>query len=254
MTTPFHKYLVNDVLPKYEVSAQDTQTLQTIRQKVWEEDVKDIHQYKPRYYYGGSYAKNTMIKGSHDLDLVIYFPKNITNPIKELVEYVKKKLDEKHNVKYYGVALQIKVLRFDVDIVVGKAQDDTFEFADLYDNKKGEVKRSSLVTHIDFIESLQPIVRLMKIWRLHHGLNWHKLAMERSIVSVLKDKDTADYGECLKAIFLDIMSNIDTIKFIDPANSNNPIFVSGDERAKIKEVATKSYEYLAKNLFSDIIW
>lgn len=253
MANTFHKYLVNDVLPKYEVTPKVTATLQSIFQQVWNEDLQDTHQYNPRPYYGGSYAKDTMIKGSHDLDLVIYFPQNITNSVKEIAEYVKKRLSSKYGVYHHGVALQIKIQGFDVDIVVGKAQDDTFEFADVYNSKDDKVMRSSLVTHIKFIENLQPIVRLMKIWRLHHGLNWHKLAMERSIVGALQNKDLSDYGECLKAIFLDIKSNIDAIKFIDPANSNNPIFVSDNERAKIKELATKSYDYLIANQFSAII-
>jgi hypothetical protein len=252
MTSMFHRYLVNDILPKYQVSQTEIDGLRQLFDEIWTNEMKDIHQYNPRYYYSGSYAKGTMIKSSFDLDIVIYFAKTYTNPTKELVEYVKKLLS-KYNPVNYGVALQIKKNGYDVDIVVGKAIDDEFKFATLYNTKDNKEMRASLITHIDLVNEVEQIIQLMKIWRLNHKLNWHKLAMEQTVVRVLQNKTKNNFGECLKEIFLDIKSNIDNVKFFDPANSNNPIFVSDNERKRIKDVATYCNNLLITNNFDRII-
>lgn len=253
MTTQFHKYLVNNILPKYQVPSNEIEDLQQVYNELWNNDLKDIHQYNPRHYYGGSYAKGTMIKGSYDLDLVIYFGSNFTNPTKELSYYVENLLNKKYNVTRYGVASQLKYRGYDVDIVVGKAKDETFQYATLWNSKDEIEMRSSLTLHVDNVADVEQIVRIFKIWRLNHKLNWHKLAMEQTIVRVLKDKRKTDFGDCFKEVLLDIKSNIDNVKFSDPANCNNPIFVNKNERNRIKEVAEKCYNLLTINNFDKVI-
>ena len=251
MTTEFHKYLVNNVLPKYTVPQNEIDILRQIYNDLWQNDLKEIHQHNPRHYYGGSYAKGTMIKGKYDLDFVIYFGSNFKNSPKELSEYVENVLKKKHEIKRYGVATQIIYKGCDIDVVVGKAQDDKYIYSTLWNSKDEKEMRASLTVHN--VAEVEHIVKIFKIWRLNHKLNWHKLAMEQAIVRVLKDKQKNDFGECFKEILLDIKSNIDNVKFLDPANCNNPIFVNDSERKRIKDIATECYNLLINNRFEQII-
>lgn len=253
MTTELHKYLINNVLPKYQVPQNEIDKLRQTYNDLWQIDLKEIHQYNPRHYFGGSYAKGTMIKGKYDLDFVIYFGSNFKNTPKELSEYVENVLKKKYNTLRYGVATQLSCNGFEIDVVVGKAQDEKFIYSTLWNSKDEKEMRASLTVHIDNVTEVEQVVKILKIWRLNHKLNWHKLAMEQAIVRVLKDKQKNDLGECFKEILLDIKSNIDSVKFLDPANCNNPIFVNDNERKRIKDVATECYNLLITNKYEQII-
>jgi Nucleotidyltransferase domain len=254
MTSAFHKYCVQ-LLDDYSVSEKDKKQFPKVFEAIWQE-LKPIHTYNPRRYLGGSYAKGTMIKGAFDLDIVIYFAKNSDKTPQLWVEMVENILKQQHSIqklKRYGVAIQFQYKGYEVDLVVGKAQDEQFEMVDLWNKKEAKNMRASLKLHVENVSDVEPILRLMKIWRLHHQLNWHKLAMEQTVVRVLKNKPKNDFGECLKLIFLDIKTNINTVKFLDPANSNNPLFVSPQERKAIKGVAEQSWTELSKHNFVKIM-
>ncbi len=249
--TELHKHCYN-VLKKYKIDDKELDKLPIVSEEIWHL-LKPIHALNPTKYFGGSYAKGTMINTSFDLDMLVYFPNSVSKSPQELVKLVESILNENLKTKRLGVAIQFSINGFDVDLIIGKYQDDKKEFVDLWNSITEKKMRSSLVVHINHVSEVEEIIKLMKIWRDKHKLNWHKLAMERSIVWALKDKPKNDFGECLKMIFLDIKSNIDTIDFLDPANSNNPIFVNDDERKRIKEIATQSYRDILEGKFSSIL-
>ena len=251
MTNTFHAHCIQ-VLDKYKVSADETQVLNQLFIEIWQE-LQPIHQHNPRKYYGGSYAKGTMIKGSYDLDIVIYFAKNNPHSVKQLAEFVEAILSKKHRITRMGVASQFTYKEHEVDVVVGKAQDEQFVFADLWNSKEQKVIRTSLVTHINNVAEVEQVIKLMKIWRQNNSLEWHKLAVEQTIVRVLKDKPKNNLGACLQEVFLDVKTNIDNVKFLDPANCNNPIFVSDYERKRIKEAATLAFDRIQKSDYKSVI-
>jgi hypothetical protein len=42
----------------------------------------------PRFYYGGSFGKRTMIRARYDMDLVVYWPHTSTTTIRDLYNSV----------------------------------------------------------------------------------------------------------------------------------------------------------------------
>jgi len=60
-------------------------------------------------------------------------------------------------------------------------------------------------------------------------------------------------GACLQEVFLDVKTNIDNVKFLDPANCNNPIFVSDAQRKQIKEAATLALDRIQKGDYKSVI-
>lgn len=252
MTSTFHAHCIQ-VLQKYQVPSNELQGVQQLFDEIWQE-LQPIHQYNPRPYYGGSYAKGTMIQGSYDLDMVIYFAKNHPDSPQQLAEYVAGILRKKHTITNNGVASQFRHRQYDVDVVVGKAQDDKFTYADLWNSKEQKVMRSSLTVHLENVAGVEQVIQLMKIWRKNNKLTWHKLAMEQTIVRALKDKPKNNLGDCLKEVFLDIKTNIDNVKFLDPANSNNPLFVSDTQRKQIKDAATVSYNEIISGNYAKVIF
>ncbi len=250
MTTPFHKYLVK-VLEECRLKQNELDKLNNIFNDIIQKHLQPIHQHKPTIYKGGSCAKRTLTKPSYDLDIVIYFPKTIKNSVEEIYNYVLDTLKKGHKIKAYGVAIQFEYKGIDIDVVPGKCIDDNF--ANLYNSKDDKKVRTSLKEHIGNVKDVRSMIKLMKIWRLNHSLNWHKLAMEQTVVKALENKSKNDFGICFETILLYIKSNILNVKFIDPANSNNPINVSSKERQKIQNTAIKCYKLLKEGLYKNII-
>jgi len=253
MTSQLHKYLVQ-VIENERISKDNIQLLRSTHNGLLEK-LQSIRQYNPRIYYAGSYAKGTMINSSFDLDIVIYFPHSINKSVKQIYDYVYNVLKEqKLIVKKLGVALRLPYESdFHIDIVPGKANDDTFEFATLYSNLNDKEMRGSLSVQIDNVKGLRNIIMLMKIWRENFKLTWHKLAMEQFVVNCLEGQTVQNFGVCFQMLLQDIKSNISTIKFFDPANSNNPIEVKIDEREMIRNAANISFNAIKNENYKQAI-
>src|SRR5690242_7990940 len=73
--------LVEQTLTKAEVDA-----LRGVRETI--EGQLSVLQGSPRFYYGGSFGKRTMIKARYDLDLVMYWPNTATYSIKGIYDAV----------------------------------------------------------------------------------------------------------------------------------------------------------------------
>src|SRR6185369_2289629 len=99
-----------------------------------------------RFYYGGSFAKRTAIAASFDLDVVIYFADG--RP-KEIYESVEARLRAAgHSVLRHNVALRLQYTPgWRVDVVPGRAHDDTFEYADLWAAERAAERQTSLKRH-----------------------------------------------------------------------------------------------------------
>jgi len=68
-----HEYLLR-ILEEQKMLARDLATLRKLRQEIEGVLGNEYSRNNPRFYYGGSYGKKTMIRESYDLDIVIYFP------------------------------------------------------------------------------------------------------------------------------------------------------------------------------------
>lgn len=82
----------------------------------------------PRFYYGGSFAKKTMIRDLFDLDIVIYWPYDCGQTLKQIFESVGRVL-RKHwrAVEPKTVAWKLPFEGgFHIDVVPGRAIDTSF--------------------------------------------------------------------------------------------------------------------------------
>jgi tRNA nucleotidyltransferase (CCA-adding enzyme) len=83
-----HEYLVS-VLDKQKMRTEDMNTLQRLRGQI-EDALRSVFGSSPRFYYGGSYGKDTLIRESFDLDIVMYFPSTETRTIGAfIVQFIK---------------------------------------------------------------------------------------------------------------------------------------------------------------------
>ncbi len=256
-----HPYLVS-VLEKQRMKDWNLDRLKSLRHQI-RSDLEPINQYNPRFYNGGSYGKKTMIREAFDLDLVIYFPRTDSRSLKDMYSSVYESLESAgYKMTPRRVALTLQPPNnpfpnkdFHVDVVTGKAQDDEFYYANIYDIPRDSPRRTSLKMHIDNVREVRDVIKLMKLWKRRHSLDWQTFAMEQTVVGALKNQDTRDLGQCLEKVLVYIKSSISNqLRLIDPANSNNSIEIPNQKRWKIEQAANRSFDALQKGDWESIVW
>lgn len=212
--------LINQRIPdnfKKEMDNDRTKIEQTINQ------IPDLS--SPTYYYGGSRGKKTMIKESYDLDLVIYFPATTKFSINEIYEYVTRYMGSS-NYDVYPKNVSIRVLKrsnYHIDLVPGKRIIGSESEAFLWKAKKNQRLKTSITTHIDTIKNFgrRDVIKLLKLWKVRNNIEFPSFILEQIIIRGLNDCLDLPLDEAIIHSLNYIAKNIETIRLVDPANSNN---------------------------------
>lgn len=248
-----HEYLIN-VLNSQKMETGDLNTLQRLRGEI-EGNLRNVHGSAPRFYYGGSYGKDTLIKDAFDLDIIMYFPSTDYRSLRDIFNSVHQSLlRANYIVKPKNVALRLPYDGgFHIDIVPGKAQDSSFQYATLYKSEENSTRQTSLKVHIDSVRksNAKEIIKLMKLWRLRFNLPWQSFALEQTVIRALDGKSKNDYGTAMWTVLEFIRDNIMNIRLVDPANTNNIIEVPQMVRQQLRNQAKNA---LAASNWSQIIW
>ena len=132
----------------------------------------------PRFYYGGSFGKHTMIRASYDLDLVMYWPHGTSYAISDLYNAVGQTLKRHWNaVNAKTVAWELPFQGgFHIDVVPGRALDHEYREANLFRTDTGTTLKTSLKRHIDVVRGSGRIdaIQLMKLWRYRKSVPFKK--------------------------------------------------------------------------------
>lgn len=195
-----------------------------------------------RFYYGGSFAKRTMLRSSFDLDIIVYVPSYERATLRDIFEGVHRRLvNAKFIVAPRTVALRLPYQGgFHIDVVPGKAQDGTFRYATLYKNSYPPSSlQTSLKVHIESIKDagLGEVVQLVKLWRSQRGIDCSTFALEiavqRAMFNVRRDDLAVAFSTVLEWLSRDFVQ----ARLVDPANSNNIIDVPPATRLAVATAA-----------------
>jgi len=74
------------ILREQTLSTTELNALRQLREQIQQQ--LSVLQGGPRFYYGGSFGKKTMIKALYDLDLVMYWPHTATYSISGIYQAV----------------------------------------------------------------------------------------------------------------------------------------------------------------------
>lgn len=250
-----HEYL--DGLLKRQVVSPETVAAMRVTRDSIESDLRKIIGSGPRFYYAGSYGKDTMLAVYHDLDIVVYYPTTTTLSLKEIYwqvhwtlaqsGYVAQKKDVAIRLPYQG--------GFVVDVVPGRAISGDFLYANLYRSEVDSWLQTSIKTHIDTVKrsGLRGTMRLMKLWNVRHSLGLRSFFIELLVARVLKDTQLKGYDKKLWALFEYIAANIESARIVDPANSNN-VISDHIPRLTKRQVAAQARVALQAPRWDQILW
>jgi len=254
MGTTGHQYLAS-LLVGQTLKDHELQPLRDARDTIEAWLRADIGS-APRVYYAGSYAKQTMLRASYDLDIVVYFPSSDPSNLGQLFTRVQRRLlAGKFVVIPRTVALRLPYEGgFHIDVVPGRAQDATFRYATLYKNTTPpSTLQTSLKVHIEAVKDagLSEIVRLAKLWRLRQGLELPTFPLEIAVARALEGKPRNDLEQALLGVLRFLANDFVHARIVDPANTNNIIELTDIAR---RLVAVRAQHCLARTKWSEIVW
>ncbi|MGE0541838.1 MAG: hypothetical protein AB7R89_16830 [Dehalococcoidia bacterium] len=175
-----HEYL-EQLLRDQTVSNETIEQMRITRDQI-ESIIRSVFGSTLRIYYAGSYGKSTMITAYHDLDIVVYFPSTNASTLKDIYWSVNNTLiSAGYIINQKDVSIRLPYQSgFYVDVVPGRALDETFEYANLYRSETDSRLQTSIKVHIETIRKsgLHGTMRLMKLWNVRHNLGVRSFALE----------------------------------------------------------------------------
>lgn len=203
----------------------------------------------PRFYYGGSYGKKTMIRERYDLDIVAYWPQDTKYTIKGIYDGVGTQLRTLFTyVNSKTVAWEIPFEGgFHVDVVPGRALDSIYWEANLHRTDTGTTLKTSLKTHIDTIKDSgrRDAIRLMKLWRERREVPFRKsFLLEIMTLNGCRSTSYEDLPSQVSAALVYIRDKIETVQIKDPANGNNSLSddIPSYDKTRIKMAAQSALD------------
>ncbi len=248
-----HDYLAS-VLTSQDLTTPQMKSLRDTRDEI-EGHLRGDVGWAPRFYYGGSFAKNTMLAASYDLDIILYFPHTETATLDQLFWRVQRRLASKYQVVPRTVALRLPYQGgLHMDVVPGRAQDANFRYATLYKNTSpSSTLQTSVKMHIDAVKGagLSEVVRLAKLWRLRWGLDVSTFALEIAVANAMHSVRRDDLGNAFWTVLESFAADFEEARFVDPANSNNIVQVPAGIRSA---VAARAQYCRAQKQWTSIVW
>ena len=208
--------------------------------------------WSPRFYYGGSYAKKTMIAAQFDLDVVVYFPAGTADGPRALYEAVERRLrGAGHAVLRHNVALRLQYTPgWHIDVVPGRALDESYEYANLWASEREATRQTSLKAHIAMArDGDRDVIRLLKLWRCRNAAPVGSFVLE---LAAERGRGTGTLAERFTRV-LRVLARLPEVRLVDPANSAN-VVTDDLEWARKAAIAEAAEQALGAGSWDRVVW
>ncbi len=116
----------------------------------------------------------------------------------------------------------------------------------IYRRKADSWTKTNINKHIQLVKNSRRIseIRLMKIWRKLHGLDFPSFYLELCVIDALHGCRYGNLPSNFATALTYLADDFQTARHIDPANSNNTISddLTDNEKARIAKLARVSLE------------
>jgi len=247
---------LTDLLDQYAVGFDVEEIFRLERERIQSTLTNNWKIASPRFYYGGSFIKRTMISEAYDLDIIVYFPPTDRFTVRQLYEAVEGRLQQNgFSTRRHNVAIRLPYEHFHIDVVPGRARDSNYRYATLYASEKDTTKQTSLKIHIDLVRNgeAQDVIKILKLWRHGHGVPISSLAIELATDQALFNNRNASLEERVWKVLGWFRDSFATARLVDPANSTNILSDDIPASDKAAIVAAAASSRLQRN-WRDVVW
>jgi len=235
------------ILDRQDLNENQKRNLRKLRDKI-EGQLRNGIKGTPKAYYGGSYAKNTMIKASYDLDIVLYWPSDSPYSLESLYRAAEGVLDKNwRTVRTKKVGLELPSEGdFHIDVIPGKFSSKDENYAYLYNSRTGGRLQTSIYVQVDYVKKSgrQDVIRLIKLWKKRKNVPIKTFILESCIIEGCKGFDRSKLESQLLAAYYFLLNKIQNVKIEDPSNSNNIISddLSKEQKNRVRNLASQAIE------------
>lgn len=204
----------------------------------------------------GSYAKGTAIHGTTDVDFFISLPPSVSDY--NTLEFVYKTLKNRMNqagiiAREQNVSLGLQHGDLKIDLIPGVRHNPNGSDHSLWKRKAQSWTKTNIDTHINKIVGSDRIfdIKLVKIWRKLHNIEFPSFYLELSVLEALKNKPKNDPTNNFLAVMDYLCNDFISARILDPSNTNNVISeeLSSAEKKAVKDFAAHTLQSTWETIF-----
>lgn len=206
--------------------------------------------------FSGSLAKGTAVSCGTDADIFISLSSECSASLSHIYDTLYKAVTGAgYEARKQNVSIGTTVNGYKIDLVPGKRQSQWGNDHSLYKSKTGSWTKTNIDEHINTVKGCGRIdeIRLTKIWRACHGLEFPSFYLELAVIEACKHRTIGRYTDNLIRVLEYFRDSIEGARFVDPANTGNVIssdLTSGQKR----QIAQKARASLSERYWEDILW
>lgn len=218
------------------------------------------------FFIAGSSAKGVAIKGKSDVDLFISVKSFCPDSLDSIYFSLYKMLtilgrQKGFSVRQQNVSLGIKGLtdgyrQLDIDIVPARQQAPNSNIHSLYKSKQNTWTQTNVKGQINLIRNSgrQDFIKLIKIWRDCHQLDFPSMNIELSVLKALQGNSLSLELDAGFRLVMNYLSNsFLTDNLVDPFNSAN--IVSNDMTQNEKQrIVMQAQKFFVASDWGQVIW
>lgn len=246
-------YLI-ETLTKYQVG-------KTLKETAWKTFSPIINQWASTqllsFDFSGSTAKGTEVSCSSDVDFFISLDQSTKGTLEEIYESLFSWLSQYNDisVRKQNVSLGVTWNGYKLDFTPARKQSGNTHDHSLYKYRAKTWTQTNVQRHINIVQGSQRTfeIKLFKIWRENHQLEWPSIFLELFVIDALKGCSIQNFSGNFLHVLRNIYSKIETKYILDPSNTNNIISndLTADEKIRIRNQA---YHSLQSRSWGHIVW
>lgn len=206
--------------------------------------------------FSGSLAKGTGISISTDADIFLSLSSTTPGTLFDMYSSLYNAVTAAgYTARKQDVSIGVTVNGYSIDLVPGRRQSQYGGDHSLYRNRNGSWTQTNVDTHVSLVTGSNRIdeIRIMKLWRLRHGLSIPSFYLELAVIDSLHYARGGNTAANVWKALEHFRDYIATARYLDPANTNN--VVSDDcTQAEKAAISAKARESLCKKTWAEIVW
>jgi hypothetical protein len=217
---------LREMLRRYEVSWGSESALDIIETKA----VPYIERWGGRAIAGleylGSQAKGTAIRGGTDVDLLISLRDDVSYAVSDLYFHLFQFLGwEGFVTRTQNVSIGVRVDGLRVDLIPAKREGPVGNDHRLYRWKPNTWIRTNVHEHVRLVweSGRTEEIRLIKLWRTIHGLEFPSFYLELVVIDGLKGRPVGKLEKNILTVFEFLAEEFPFRMIVDPTNMDNVV-------------------------------
>lgn len=206
--------------------------------------------------FSGSLAKGTAISIGTDADIFLSMSSTTPGTLADLYHTLYNAVTlAGYTTRKQNVSIGVKVNGYSIDLVPGRRQSQYGNVHSLYRSKANTWTQTNVTNHIAYVRGSGRIneIKILKVWRQLHGLEFPSFFLEMAVIDALAYARTGNLAANVLTVLDHIRDNIRTVRYIDPANTNN--VVSDDCTATEKiAIAAQAANSRDQQTWERIVW